>query len=883
MASYHAFFNKLSAVPKSELNNYYLTHHKITGFHLFKKFTKFGVLNKFLDRIVQTCRRCLGYNYSFETNVQRLNAVIRADRAPKVSAKVCIRSLTRILMIVDRVLDKKQIGPQPLRDLCTETNKVLLKKVRTNGGDANSVAELLSYYLEANKFEKAEKLFESGVKPADCWEDILPKLPQLLENPQSHLHSYLFTFSDHKLCFEKESGFDQTALLDLLDSLNASTEDYKNNPIVFTYTVNKCLNFIASLTLSPDDAEFLLGKLADLQTQARDVLYHDDLKEAIASARHTLLNNIASLYGQDPFDFAVKNNFFLEAYDLLEQGIASSFSQKEANEYFSQLVAGKEYSCALLLLPAGVDLEQHKAPLANRLKQLLLTAITNNSPHVATLIDAGLHEGIQVLAMQTAIERNNLPAVQKLHEKSVSLNYVDDKITSYLHLAASRGHFELMEWLSTKMNVRVSTKKGYTAYHHISDQDEFTKRPPVEQAFLLGKQERFITLLKAMSPPQRYIALDGLRKKFPATHIDDLLYTINNGHYQNKKLVRVPDQEAAGFPITKLLDLFNLVNFVDPNSPYYLNPSEFIKTNETPQEKRGLILTSLQGMIHKIKNNIAFLGTPEAGAPTLDLFYSLIRRALSNTLAIILQMPDPDKKAELVRRVMTEYIHASFLCGGRLYSTACKQYAAALTGNTAQVSSLEDDLTENLAAYRGTLLETLVPDGEHSVHDYNTLMHKLGTEFGIPGAEMLNDFREVYMCNGFNTDAKRKEFLDLYTVENILYECVKQHVEQTEEARSKLLDWCRENMPANWQSDKFDPIRKGAKAFVTFEDQVKFLQQHDIVMVKNQTIDEAINDERRGLYFATEVVEDPEAMKMQIKPQAIAYYLSKIGIFTSKL
>lgn len=362
-------------------------------------------------------------------------------------------------------------------------------------------------------------------------------------------------------------------------------------------------------------------------------------------------------------------------------------------------------------------------------------------------------------------------------------------------------------------------------------------------------------------------------------NIADKLFIVNPMHYQNKVVLVVPDKMAPGCTLDDLVVLFSKINFTNPNGKFYANPSKY--ANFYPgvplDQKVNYLKEGLLTFISNIRNCTPFIGTPKAG-PTLDLFYNIMERAVTHTIRKIKDMRESDEKQLLIRGVITEYIRAALLCGGKQYATACQQFVAVTKG---RASTFAEEILDILAAYREVLFQSIVPEGQQSVHDFNKMMYLLGRELGIPGAEMMGEFDDEYRGEGFDSDLKRIEFSELYTPNNILFESVKQAVEQTAELRDKYFDWIKANIPDYWQKEQFDGIRREVEKKASLAEKKNYLKEQDIYPLTRQTLDDAIEDERKARYLAGEVVEDMNAMPMKIKPAAIAYMLERIGVLSS--
>jgi len=216
------------------------------------------------------------------------------------------------------------------------------------------------------------------------------------------------------------------------------------------------------------------------------------------------------------------------------------------------------------------------------------------------------------------------------------------------------------------------------------------------------------------------------------------------------------------------------------------------------------------------------------------------------------------------------------MCGGKFYAMSCQQFITVTKG---RMATFAEDVYDVLTKYREVLFQSLVPYSVHNTHVFNNMMRVLGREFGLPGAEMMGFFEDIFEHVGFNPTEKRKQFAGLYTVDNILFESVKQSIEQTGELREGFFDWCKKNLPDAWRKDHYQMIFDKVASLESLADQKAYLEQNEIYIEPGATPQEAISSARARSYIEHEVVEDMLAAEMKIKPSAVAYLLCKIGVF----
>lgn len=597
------------------------------------------------------------------------------------------------------------------------------------------------------------------------------------------------------------------------------------------------------------------------------------LRNLITTTSCKLLTDEAAKQHIPPHDLACNLNLFYEAELFINHGQnINDLSQQNKNRFLGYALDQNNFVLAIQLLNAGADPKTQK----EKLKPLLHYFLDKkNSQMAIVLLDAGADRGQgNNSVLRRSVVLGLLPVIQKLEALGEVLTTRDEQHNSLLHLAAKHSHFEVLTWLSTKVDVSHKNHNSSTAYDLVKHLPFFINKPPLEKAFLLQDIPQCGKILASLGQERAILALNDLRGTYPASYINHILYSVDTRHFYNQQLVALPAAVAPGCRVDELLELFDQVNFSDANAEHYADPATFEADTQTRSISR--LKSMLTGFVRKVVNRTAYVGTPAHGA-ALEAFYSAIERAVTHTISQIKNMPDSNQKRAHIKRLIVEFLRASSYCGGKLYATACQQYIAVTTG---QMPTFADELHNILGSYREVLFQTSMPDS--NVHTFNHVMRTLGEELGIPGAEMMQGFHDMY--GGYNIDQQsiRSKFNSLYTPANIILECIKPALEQSGELRNKLFDWFKENIPHEWQHEEFqgifDHVQQLEEEDATRKDVTDYLQTKDIYALPNQTAQQAINDERKMRYLALEVVVNMEAVKMEIKPEAIAYMLAKLGI-----
>ncbi len=508
------------------------------------------------------------------------------------------------------------------------------------------------------------------------------------------------------------------------------------------------------------------------------------------------------------------------------------------NKLFGYFLEVKDFERAINIMVLGIDLNAHLKALG----PLLFHAVTYGFlPLVETLIAAGADLAVR-----------------------------DKENNTLLHIAAYYSKFEIFEMLCKKINVMALNSDAVLASEYIEESSYFLALDKLEQAFLLDDTNECEKILTYMNADDARSEIDYLRKRYPASCVDHILYSLNKKHFEHTSQVAIPPDIAPNCNINEMLTFFDQINFNDADGPDYVDPKNFYTDTKTLDP--AVLRENLADYLRKVQMREAYLGTPPAGSESLEVFYHTIERAITHTLKLIHEMPESGEKQRIIRRTVVDYIRAAKYCGGKLYANAYQQYVAVRSGNS---PTFEDDILDALGNYREVLFQTLVPNNGN-VHSFNYMMKHLGKELGIPGADMT--FDDPFGGHGVNLNTIRKNFDKLYCTRNIIFECVKQQVEQSGDLRGKLIDWFKINLPEEWNMAHFKTIHDGLAECKTDAEKKAYLTENDIYQLPNRSFEQAIEDERAMQYLAKEVVVDMDSPKMQIKPTAITYMLHRMQI-----
>ena len=386
-------------------------------------------------------------------------------------------------------------------------------------------------------------------------------------------------------------------------------------------------------------------------------------------------------------------------------------------------------------------------------------------------------------------------------------------------------------------------------------------------------------------------------------------YELNRSHLTKGIQDVVIPVKPSKSNLIDLLSLFDAVNFNQPDQSRYYDPAIQFKEdysvssirNQLRQDLRdtgrygtadalGVALeermpdaikrnlrSQLNEFIQRVKNKIAYTGTPTQGSSQLTLFYDTIDNALCHVIVKLKELPDTEESKAIKADTIIQILRAASHCGPRIYEMAIKRYRVRVLEKKEQENDAIYDL---LGEYRGVLFESRLPppSGETIVY-YSKLIAGLGVELGIPGAGVLSQGggTQFNMGGDFDRDRDRKRFFAYYNPFSIAIWVTQQM------SKSELIDFCKAHIPSSWQPQA---IEEATKMVTTMRHEnkdvaviAKALQEkHEIGVEKGKSPEEAIQAERQSLYLEKEVVEDMHAKSMKIKPRAIINALVAAGV-----
>ncbi len=634
-------------------------------------------------------------------------------------------------------------------------------------------------------------------------------------------------------------------------------------------TANKILTYLENnRELITNPAHVLQGtsRLTQITRRVLEKQNQDPslIQVLLLTATCDYLNSEAEMQGKAPLELAVQLDILPEAHVLIEQGSdLASLSQQSKNKLLGYFLDVENMPLAAMLVTHGAELKGQ----IEKCNPLLLYYIREkNIASCFALIDAGVNGDNAIVE---ACRSSLIEVVQKLAERGTSLRTRAENSDTLLHIAAINGSLELLDWLSSRLDVTAVDNNNETAFTHLKSTNKFRLKGELEQAFLLQDLPKCRLILSKLTEQKARQEVEKLQKAYPQTPVGHILYEVDTKHYVHKQFLAMPKTKAPGCSVNDLSTLFGRVNFSSPTKEFYVDPQSY--KDDVLITSKPALWFKMKGLIKSINKRSSYTGVPSGSAKTL--FYDDLERMITHTVSKIKSMPESQEKSEAIRETVVEFLKASSHCGGRLFQTASERYRAVMRGRK---ETFEEETHNILANYREELLISLAPDSSHNVNSFNHLMTKLGKELGIPGADTANNFNDPY-GSIYDIHSVRQNFKNLYSSKNIIYECIRPAIEQSGAYREKCITWFKENVPATYLQDEFSEIVKQARCTPPSEINT-YLNSKDIYPSKGQSFEDAIEEERRSRYVAEMVVEDITAKKMQIKPDAVAYMLVQLGI-----
>jgi len=149
-----------------------------------------------------------------------------------------------------------------------------------------------------------------------------------------------------------------------------------------------------------------------------------------------------------------------------------------------------------------------------------------------------------------------------------------------------------------------------------------------------------------------------------------------------------------------------------------------LRAQEIRRQLSQELETTLDTFINTGQRQEAYVGTPDAGTPALETFYTTIYQWL---VPCFLKKARNDG-SEAKRESMIRLLRAASHCGPRSYDTAIKEYQARVLGRKANCNDQFYDLLSEIGASLQS--QECPPPSNESIVYHSKFMHALGKEFG---------------------------------------------------------------------------------------------------------------------------------------------------------
>lgn len=349
--------------------------------------------------------------------------------------------------------------------------------------------------------------------------------------------------------------------------------------------------------------------------------------------------------------------------------------------------------------------------------------------------------------------------------------------------------------------------------------------------------------------------------------------------------------DSSGVPATitmdTLLELFDAINFDDPDAPGYMDPTTSLKEGSTVLSKANA-RRQLAKFVDYTKRRQAFLGTPPSyETDQLLAFYQVIedanrlsmqavidrRNAVDSDLETREQQIEARRNNELEtahddakpaineryneERQRLRALHNDVLencarlaidaaiagghCGARFMGDSLVSHGLYCKDVEADSGlTLEDRLCEVLADERKAIADAQIQAHLGTdTHGYANYMQHLGSLLAIPGAQNVI---EHLSSSRFDRERHLRRFFSTYTVNHII-DTVQKAVKESDELRKQIIDWLQAEAEG-WNSctEKIEQDVAKIEEILSADADVSGLEDLDNLKLLQNLI-KALNDE----------------------------------------
>jgi len=280
---------------------------------------------------------------------------------------------------------------------------------------------------------------------------------------------------------------------------------------------------------------------------------------------------------------------------------------------------------------------------------------------------------------------------------------------------------------------------------------------------------------------------------------------------------------AAGVPaeikVDDLLQVYDAINFSNPNEPGYMSPSSRQEGTSTYEVQN--LRKDLETFIQKVKKREAFLGTPPAwDTPRLMAFYQQIEDAVrlsihktNSDIEEFLSKNGTDAKdynkfqlqeytnlLENKARIAIDLAIAGKHCGARYMGEAMNTYYLICGNDIGSDLTLHDTMVEILAHKRKEIAERQIQEQlGNDTHAYGDYMNSLGALLQLPGTQNIVE----QLRRRIDKPKLLRLFFGEYNV-NCIITTIQEEIKNKKgnPFRTKIIDWIKDQV-RDWKLEEY--------------------------------------------------------------------------------
>ena len=503
---------------------------------------------------------------------------------------------------------------------------------------------------------------------------------------------------------------------------------------------------------------------------------------------------------------------------------------------------------------------------------------------------------LQVTALHYACISQNERAVRWLLQNKAR---VDCKSLSRgetpFHLAASKGDIQIMQELRNKgADLFHFSIPGHSPLHYAATQ-------PIKLAL------KFLLELNADITARNNDGETALHKAFVEGQIHNARYLLNLGadifavdrfkmmaldtyfsidprHHAEMK-DSIPPLHLPDVHIEELVNLFNNINFTDSSKPGWIDPAKIIDSDIKRADGKPYVVPvselkeRLQKMVYRIKNRVAFKGTPaKEDFSGLESFYTKLESYMKPVLAYALKEAKREKQCPSSNptpyaQTLIEFALIADTCGTGYMNEVEIQYGMLKSHPDNDIIELpktvKDKVLDLCEELKKSVVSSLVDKKyANNTHMKSGILKWIDDDAGVPKEKVaqrlysLDVFQEKLLRDLDPNDYLTK-FYERYSPTSILAVLdAAINGKESRYDRELIIDFFKDYMPKDWKKEWYDHIREEVEACQTSEEKAAKLKTYDIdvnhVLLK---MGEAINwnrlieDDRKHLYLERKVVD----------------------------